>query len=162
MLKCISWMKMLEFRLKFHWNLFIRVQLTMFKHWFRYWLGADQATSHYLNQWWLFYWRIYASLGLNELMFVVDTGSATRLRGVSLPTRPPRSLVALWVLATNIRIKSFTMNNGWSLWMTWCGYQIVIQNCYSRGLWEGYLFGFLVSPVSSDGPELLGVRESDR
>ena len=58
--------------------------------------------------------------------------------------------------------KSFTMNNGWSLWMTWCGYQIVIQNCYSRGLWEGYLFGFLVSPVSSDGPELLGVRESDR
>ena len=24
-----------------------------------------QATSHYLNQWWLVYWRIYASLGLN-------------------------------------------------------------------------------------------------
>ena len=34
------------------------------------WLGAEQATSHYLNQWWLFYWRIYASLGLNELMLV--------------------------------------------------------------------------------------------
>ena len=30
-------------------------------------LGADQATSHYLNQWWLDYRRIYASLGLNEL-----------------------------------------------------------------------------------------------
>ena len=28
---------------------------------------ADQATSHYLNQWWSIYWRIYASLGLNEL-----------------------------------------------------------------------------------------------
>ena len=28
---------------------------------------ASQATSHYLNQWWLIYWRIYASLGLNEL-----------------------------------------------------------------------------------------------
>ena len=26
-----------------------------------------QATSHYLNQWWLAYWRIDASLGLNEL-----------------------------------------------------------------------------------------------
>ena len=25
------------------------------------------ATSHYLNQWWLVYWRIYASLGLDEL-----------------------------------------------------------------------------------------------
>ena len=29
--------------------------------------GAVQATSHYLNQWWLGYRRIYASLGLNEL-----------------------------------------------------------------------------------------------
>ena len=28
---------------------------------------ADQATSHYLNQWWLVYWGIYVSLGLNEL-----------------------------------------------------------------------------------------------
>ena len=27
----------------------------------------DQATSHYLNQWWLVYRRIYASLRLNEL-----------------------------------------------------------------------------------------------
>ena len=26
------------------------------------------ATSHYLNQWWLDHWRIYTSLGLNELM----------------------------------------------------------------------------------------------
>ena len=29
---------------------------------------ADQATSHYLNQWWLAYWRTYVSLGLNELI----------------------------------------------------------------------------------------------
>ena len=29
-------------------------------------VGAVQATSHYLNQCWLVYWRIYASLGLNE------------------------------------------------------------------------------------------------
>ena len=64
----LSWMKMLEFRLKFHWNMFLRVQLTIFQHWFRQWLGAGQATSHYLNQWWLIYQRIYASLGLNELM----------------------------------------------------------------------------------------------
>ena len=60
-----SWMKMYEFRLKFHWSLFLRFQLTIFQHWFRYWLGAVRATS--LNQWWLVYWRIYASLGLNEL-----------------------------------------------------------------------------------------------
>ena len=28
---------------------------------------SEQAPSHYLNQWWLDYRRIYASLGLNEL-----------------------------------------------------------------------------------------------
>ena len=62
-----SWMKMYEFRLKFHWSLLPRIQLTIFQHWFRSWLGADQMTSYYLNQWWLVYWCIYASLGLNEL-----------------------------------------------------------------------------------------------
>ena len=55
-----SWMKMYEFWLTFHWSLFLGVQLTIFQHWFRLWLGADQATSHYLNQWWLDYRRIYA------------------------------------------------------------------------------------------------------
>ena len=30
-----SWMKMFEFRLKFHWSLFRRVQLTIFQQWFR-------------------------------------------------------------------------------------------------------------------------------
>ena len=30
-----SWMKMHEFRLRFHWKLFPRVQLTKFQHWFR-------------------------------------------------------------------------------------------------------------------------------
>ena len=30
-----SWMKMLEFRFKFHLSLFLRVQFTIFQHWFR-------------------------------------------------------------------------------------------------------------------------------
>ena len=30
-----SWMKMFEFRLKCHWSLFPRVQLTIFQHWFK-------------------------------------------------------------------------------------------------------------------------------
>ena len=63
-----SWMTVYELRLKFHWNLFVRVQSTIVRHWFRQWLGAEQATRHYLNQWWLGYRRIYASLCLNELM----------------------------------------------------------------------------------------------
>ena len=33
--KCIFLMKMFEFRLKFQWSLFLRVQLTVFQHWFR-------------------------------------------------------------------------------------------------------------------------------
>ena len=63
-----SWMKIYKFRLRFHWSLFPRVQWTIFQHWFRLGLGAGQVTSHYLNQWWLVNWRIYASLGLNELL----------------------------------------------------------------------------------------------
>ena len=69
-----SWMRMLEFWLKFHWSKCLGVHLTIFQHWFRWWLGADQATSHYLNQWWLVYWRIYASLGLNELTLCASYG----------------------------------------------------------------------------------------
>ena len=59
-----SSMKLCEFWLRFHWNLFLSVKLTIFQHWLR---CADQATSDHLNQWWLVHWRIYASLGLNEL-----------------------------------------------------------------------------------------------
>ena len=51
----------------FHLRLFPRIQLTITQHRFGYWLGADQATNHYLSQWVLFYWRVYASLALNEL-----------------------------------------------------------------------------------------------
>ena len=62
-----SSMKMFGFWSKFHWSLFPGVQLTKFQHWFRSWLGAEQATSHCLNQWWSVYWCIYTSLGLGEL-----------------------------------------------------------------------------------------------
>ena len=31
----LSWMKSFVFWLKFHWSLFLRVQLTIFQHWFR-------------------------------------------------------------------------------------------------------------------------------
>ena len=83
-----SWMEMFEFRLKFHWSLFPRVQLTILQHWFRQWLGAVQATSDYLNQWWLDYRRIYASLGFKELNVMspwgVSTGTATRFTNVFL------------------------------------------------------------------------------
>ena len=43
---------MVEFRFKFRWNLFPGLQLTINQHWFRQWVGAEYATSHYLNQCW--------------------------------------------------------------------------------------------------------------
>ena len=75
-----SWMKMSELRLIFHWNLFLRLNLTIFQHWFRQWLGADETSSHYLNKWWLVYWRVYASLGINELKHVWVSLSLTRFK----------------------------------------------------------------------------------
>ena len=47
-----SWMKMIELQFEFHWNLFPGVQLTISQYWFRWLLGAEQVTSHYLNQCW--------------------------------------------------------------------------------------------------------------
>ena len=64
-----SWMKMCEFLFKFHRRLFLMLQWTIFQHWFRQWLGTNQATSHYVNKWWLIYWCIHVSLGLNELTY---------------------------------------------------------------------------------------------
>ena len=54
-----SWMKMYNFSFRFHWRLFLRVQLTKYQHWFTYaiiWTNVG-----------LVYWRICTSLGLNEL-----------------------------------------------------------------------------------------------
>ena len=47
-----SWMKMLGFRLQFDWSLFVMVELIIIQHWFGQWLGAEEATSYYLNRWW--------------------------------------------------------------------------------------------------------------
>ena len=63
-----TWMKMYELRLKISPKFVPMAPLTVFQHWFRNWLGANQATSHYLNQWLLVYRHIHASLGLNELI----------------------------------------------------------------------------------------------
>ena len=51
-LNAFSWMKSLVFLFEFHRSLFLKIQLTISQHWFRKWLGAEQATSLYLNQCW--------------------------------------------------------------------------------------------------------------
>ena len=50
-----QWMKSCVFWLQvplIPWSLFLRVQLTITQYWFKYWLGAELATIHYLNQCW--------------------------------------------------------------------------------------------------------------
>ena len=93
-----SWMKMYEFRLRFHYTLFLRFQLTIFQHWCRWWLGADKATNHYLNQWWLVYRHIYASLGLNELRSLKHRQTQTDQNSLFIDIL---SRVWVWVLNNN-------------------------------------------------------------
>ena len=40
-----SFKKMHEFRLRFHWSLFLRFEIIIFQHWFRWWLGTGQPLS---------------------------------------------------------------------------------------------------------------------
>ena len=77
-----SWMKTYKFR-ESNWQYSI--------------IGSDNAeTSHYLNQWLLVYWRIYPSLGLNELnhsRFKTDvTGIPDTGRLGFQPTDPNKKL----------------------------------------------------------------------
>ena len=68
-LKCIFLNESMWISIKISLKFGPMVQLTTFhRFFFRYWLGAGQVINHYLNQWWSVYWRIYASLGLNELI----------------------------------------------------------------------------------------------
>ena len=63
-----SWMKMYEFRLTFHWRLFLGFNFNNVPTLVQVmaWLRPGDKLFH-LNQWWLDYRRIYASLSLNEL-----------------------------------------------------------------------------------------------
>ena len=47
-----SWMKTFEFQTTFYRTMFLRMLFTIWQHWFREWLGDEQAKSHYLKQCW--------------------------------------------------------------------------------------------------------------
>ena len=93
-----SWMKMFEFRLKFHWSLFLKVQLTIFQH------GSDNDFAPNRRQ--AIIWtnddpvhrRIYASLGLNELTTVKTAVEISSLRYRSL-----KYALRWWPLGTCMR-----------------------------------------------------------
>ena len=67
------------------------------------WIPIDvQATSHYLNQWWLDYRCIYASLGLNELNLNDPNWVRPELQVTAWPTP---------YLTTNIRQATVASNS---------------------------------------------------
>ena len=52
--------------LKISLKLVHKVRISNIQHLFRKWLGADQVTSHYLNQWWLAYWQSAKNLNMTQ------------------------------------------------------------------------------------------------
>ena len=123
-----SLIKINKFSIKISLKFVPRVQLTIFKHWFRYWLGADQATSHYLKQWWLVNWRIYASIGLNELNIF---GTLCEGNPSSLVDSPHKGPVMYsfdpfqFVLITNTLLNK--QLSCWSFRMPWCSCEFTVM-----------------------------------
>ena len=63
-----SWMNIFKFRLKFHWNLlFLRVQMTIFHHWFRWWLGTKPLSEPMMAYVAGVYMHHSASMGQDKL-----------------------------------------------------------------------------------------------
>ena len=62
-----SSMKIVVFWLKFRWNMFARVQLTIIRHWYNA-LAPNRRQAIIWTNDGLVWWRIYASLSLNESM----------------------------------------------------------------------------------------------
>ena len=48
----VSWMAAVLFSSKCYRNCVVWFQLAISQRWFRWWLGAEHATRHCLNQWW--------------------------------------------------------------------------------------------------------------
>ena len=71
-LKCIFLNENIWISLKISLKFVPEVQINNIPALVQIMLGTDQATSHYVEQWWLVYWGIYASLGLNELRWSQD------------------------------------------------------------------------------------------
>ena len=69
-----SWMKLHGFRSGCHWSLVPMDRINNIPALVQKMAWRWPATSYYLNQWWLIYWRIHASLALIELTpYVLNT-----------------------------------------------------------------------------------------
>ena len=94
-------------------------------------VGADQATSHYLNQWWLVHCRIYASFGLNELKKTlcnffhltiwfhhISVVAIAYIPGMFRGQKHPWEISTFW---GNTVIELIAMELGVGGWVAWLG-----------------------------------------
>ena len=63
----LSWMKKLDIWLKFHWRLFLRVELIMTQHWFSNGLALNRRQAIIWSNADPFQWCLYVALGGDEL-----------------------------------------------------------------------------------------------
>ena len=129
---------MYEFRLRFHWNLFLRVQLKYSS------IGSDNglATSHCLKKLWLNYWRKYASLALNELNFFCLSWRRISTHDISMLKNDRQYKCYFMLPQMNLACQSFDirgLHRSWMkkfcrwYWIRWCSWSYHNKELLSTG-----------------------------
>ena len=102
--------KSYELRSRFHWSLFLLLELTIFLHWFKYWLGVDQVLDQVsfdpIQTWiFIFIWvnRLFVSVNSSIYNFAYKAGD--------IPLRQP--LIQNWLFYRDMErtktLKLFTL-----------------------------------------------------
>ena len=105
--------------------MFLRVQLTIFEHWFWWWLGADQATSHYLNQW---YPRLPTHICVTRPQWVKSINDINDWIGIT-----SAKLYRLWLFINTIIHRWIMLYNNWPIQFIPrpCGVSFIISKVWS-------------------------------
>ena len=133
-----SWIKMFGFGFKFHWSFYHRVQLTISRHGLDNGLMTIRCQAIILTNSGLVYWRIYASVGLDELSVPwrrtdrSSTPSASYMRQwTEFGARPlPETRLINWTIGNKLQW-NFNHNtkslNEWRVFKILCNVRYIIQ-----------------------------------
>ena len=128
-----SWMKINEFCLRFHWNLFLSCKLIIFQHWFRKWLGTDQAI--------VFAQSIEASYVENEdVVGAAPTGAAPTTSEWStmlLPTTKGWLISEVWLLPYSSNLIALLTFAGLCFHCGDCAMNMEVRRRSGRIPWNG-------------------------
>ena len=127
--------------------MFARVQLTLFQYRFRYWLGADNATSHCLNQCWLDYRCIYASIGLNELtMKLRMLRCVYKWKCLNWEMTYRNTYVTPYVVVNQMDFHCFYWRKLLTIWSQWAYFTEILFQINSSASWV--MEGMHVFPIT--------------